>query len=283
MRNRLKIESAIRNAKAFVRIQEKYGSFDSYIWQFVESSPKQNSWKDISQVPAKTPESDAMSKDLKKHGFNFVGSTICYAFMQSVGMVNDHTTRCFRHREIRELGANVLGLNAAVRAESDSLGLRCAPVVRGHEVIVHNGETNSFRLGFVLGPTHYTDQRAVFQVKAASGVPPGLWGTLCLNYAQPLRPSYRLPYSGGLHPQCKSSSNSCGFPTVNTFSPISTCRARSCSGMGIADGLGPVGHQSQIQPLRRSPPNVGLPAGAVVEISCYEVPRIHALGFVVAE
>lgn len=109
VRNRLKIESAIRNAKAFVRIQEKYGSFDSYIWRFVEFSPKQNAWKEISEVPAKTPESDAMSKDLKKLGFNFVGSTICYAFMQSVGMVNDHTTRCFRHRAICELAANGLG------------------------------------------------------------------------------------------------------------------------------------------------------------------------------
>ena len=90
VRNRLKIEAAIQNAKMFLAVQEEFGTFDEYIWGFVGSEPKQNAWKSIKEVPAKTPESDAMSKDLKRRGFKFVGSTICYAFMQAVGMVNDH-------------------------------------------------------------------------------------------------------------------------------------------------------------------------------------------------
>ena len=96
VRNRLKIASAIGNAKAFLKVQEELGSFDKYIWQFVGGKPIINPWK-IKKVPAFTPESDAMSKDLKKRGFNFVGSTICYAFMQAVGMVNDHAADCFRY------------------------------------------------------------------------------------------------------------------------------------------------------------------------------------------
>ena len=97
VRNRLKIASAIGNAKAFLRVQEEFGSFDRYIWQFVGGNPRVNPWK-IRQVPARTAESDAMSKDLKRRGFKFVGSTICYAFMQAVGMVNDHVVDCFRYR-----------------------------------------------------------------------------------------------------------------------------------------------------------------------------------------
>lgn len=97
IRNRLKIKSAITNAKAFLKIQDEFGSFDAYIWQFVTGKPKINSWKDMSQVPATTPESDALSKDLKKRGFSFVGSTVIYAHMQAAGLVNDHTTECFRH------------------------------------------------------------------------------------------------------------------------------------------------------------------------------------------
>ena len=97
VRNRLKIASAVRNAQEFLRVQEEFGSFDRYIWQFVGSHPKVNQWKRRGQVPAWTAESDAMSKALKKRGFNFVGSTICYAFMQAVGMVNDHVTQCFRY------------------------------------------------------------------------------------------------------------------------------------------------------------------------------------------
>jgi len=97
VRNRLKIASAIANAKSFLLVQQEFGTFDRYIWQFVEGKPRVNSWKSLSEVPARTPESDAMSKDLKRRGFNFVGSTICYAFMQGVGMVNDHVTDCFRH------------------------------------------------------------------------------------------------------------------------------------------------------------------------------------------
>ena len=102
VRNRLKIESAIQNAKAFLAIQDQIGTFDEYIWGFVGNEPRQNAWKSFTQVPAKTPESDAMSKDLRRRGFKFVGSTICYAFMQAVGMVNDHVVDCFRHGELRQ-------------------------------------------------------------------------------------------------------------------------------------------------------------------------------------
>jgi len=101
VRNRLKIEAAIQNAKAFLAVQEEYGKFDKYIWGFVGGRPKQNAWKSMKVVPAQTPESDAMSKDLKQRGFKFVGSTICYAFMQAVGMVNDHLIDCFRHAELK--------------------------------------------------------------------------------------------------------------------------------------------------------------------------------------
>lgn len=101
VRNRLKIDAAIRNANAFLAVQDEYGSFDDYIWRFVDGKPVQNAWKSPSDVPASTPASDAMSKDLKKRGFKFVGSTICYAYMQAVGMVNDHFVDCFRHLEVR--------------------------------------------------------------------------------------------------------------------------------------------------------------------------------------
>jgi DNA-3-methyladenine glycosylase I len=97
IRNRLKIASAVQNAKAFLKVQNDFGSFDAYIWQFVGGSQIVNSWRSSKQVPARTPESDAMSKDLKKRGFSFVGTTICYAFMQAMGLVNDHTTTCFRY------------------------------------------------------------------------------------------------------------------------------------------------------------------------------------------
>jgi DNA-3-methyladenine glycosylase I len=99
VRNRLKINSAIRNAKAFLDVQKEFGSFDAYIWRFVGGSPIRNSWQQLSDVPATTPISDAMSKDLKKRGFTFVGPTICYAMMQAAGMVQDHVTSCFRHTE----------------------------------------------------------------------------------------------------------------------------------------------------------------------------------------
>lgn len=101
VRNRLKIASAIANAKSFLRVQEEFSTFDRYIWQFVDGKPRLNSWKSLRDLPARTQESDAMSKDLKRRGFNFVGSTICYAFMQAIGMVNDHLTGCFRYRELR--------------------------------------------------------------------------------------------------------------------------------------------------------------------------------------
>jgi DNA-3-methyladenine glycosylase I len=101
VRNRLKIHAAVRNAQAFLILQRDFGSFDAYVWRFVGGRPRQNAWSTPHQVPARTPESDALSKDLQRRGFTFVGSTICYAFMQAVGMVNDHLVDCFRHAEVR--------------------------------------------------------------------------------------------------------------------------------------------------------------------------------------
>jgi DNA-3-methyladenine glycosylase I len=105
VRNRAKIASAIKNAQAFLLVQREFGSFDAYSWQFVGGRTRQNSWQSLSEIPASTPESEAMSKDLRKRGFNFVGPTICYAHMQATGMVNDHTVDCFRHAEISRLVA----------------------------------------------------------------------------------------------------------------------------------------------------------------------------------
>jgi DNA-3-methyladenine glycosylase I len=104
IRNRMKIEAAVRNARAFLKTQQEFGDFDSYCWRFVGGRPKVNRWKAIGQIPATSPESDAFSKDLKQRGFSFVGSTVVYAYMQSVGMVNDHLVDCFRYREIKQLG-----------------------------------------------------------------------------------------------------------------------------------------------------------------------------------
>ncbi|MDX1944831.1 MAG: DNA-3-methyladenine glycosylase I [Pirellulaceae bacterium] len=101
VRNRLKIAAAIDSARAFLVVQSEFGSFDQYVWQFVGGRPIQNRWPELSAVPARTAESDALSKDLKRRGFRFVGSTICYAFMQAVGLVNDHLTTCYRQRELR--------------------------------------------------------------------------------------------------------------------------------------------------------------------------------------
>lgn len=103
VRNRLKVASAVSNAKAFLAVQKEFGSFDAYVWGFVGGKPKQNRWKSLSDIPASTAESDALSKDLKRRGFRFVGSTICYAFMQATGMVNDHETSCFRYRAVSRL------------------------------------------------------------------------------------------------------------------------------------------------------------------------------------
>jgi DNA-3-methyladenine glycosylase I len=101
IRNRLKVAAAIDNAKAFQAVQKEFGSFDAYVWRFVGGQPKQNTWKTHGGLPAKTKESDELSKDLRARGFRFVGSTICYAFMQATGMVNDHTVGCFRHGQVR--------------------------------------------------------------------------------------------------------------------------------------------------------------------------------------
>jgi DNA-3-methyladenine glycosylase I len=102
IRNKLKINAAIENARAFLKVQEEFGSFDAYVWRFVDGRPRQNACKTHKKVPAKTPQSDAMSKDLQKRGFRFVGSTICYAFMQATGMVNDHLVGCFRYAELSQ-------------------------------------------------------------------------------------------------------------------------------------------------------------------------------------
>ena len=98
VRNRMKVESAVRNAKAFLRVQDEFGSFDGYVWRFVDGTPLRNRWKSSAEIPASTPLSDALSKDLRKRGFGFVGTTICYSFMQAVGIVDDHVLSCFRRR-----------------------------------------------------------------------------------------------------------------------------------------------------------------------------------------
>jgi len=102
VRNRLKIESAVANARAMIEICKEYGSLDTFFWSFVSSVPIQNAWKQLSELPSKTAESEALSRELKRRGCNFVGPTICYAFMQAVGMVNDHTTECFRYQELNK-------------------------------------------------------------------------------------------------------------------------------------------------------------------------------------
>ncbi len=101
VRNRLKIQSAVDDAVAFLKVQDEFGSFDQFIWRFVDGRQRHNTWQTIGDVPAQTPESDVMSKELKRRGFRFVGTTICYSFMQAVGMVNDHLVTCFRYRELQ--------------------------------------------------------------------------------------------------------------------------------------------------------------------------------------
>ena len=116
IRNRLKVASAVTNARAFLAIQKEFGSFDAYAWRFVGGRPKVNSWKTTRQIPATSPESDAFSKDLKRRGFRFVGSTVIYAHMQAVGMVNDHLMECFRYRELRRLHSAVAPSRSASRS-----------------------------------------------------------------------------------------------------------------------------------------------------------------------
>jgi DNA-3-methyladenine glycosylase I len=101
VRNRLKVESTVQNAKAFLAIQREFGSFDAYVWKFVEGSPRVNRWRRLEEIPSRTAESDALSRDLLKRDFKFVGSTICYAFMQAVGLVNDHAVTCFRYKQVQ--------------------------------------------------------------------------------------------------------------------------------------------------------------------------------------
>ncbi len=109
VRNRLKITSAVDNARAYLRLLKEEGSFSDYLWSFVGGQPRQNRWRTLSEIPAKTPESEAMSKDLVQRGFRFVGPTICYAFMQAAGMVNDHVVDCFRYQECRALARSIPG------------------------------------------------------------------------------------------------------------------------------------------------------------------------------
>ena len=113
IRNRLKIESAVRNARAFLAVKEEFGSFDTYAWRFVGGEPRQNRWKTLRNIPATSKESDHFSLDLKQRGFNFVGSTIIYAHMQAVGMVNDHVVGCFRHREVARVARRPSRTSAA--------------------------------------------------------------------------------------------------------------------------------------------------------------------------
>ena len=105
IRNQLKISAAVKNARAFLAVQKEFGSFDAYCWQFVDGRPRQHRWTSLRQIPATTAESDAFSRDLKRRGFSFVGSTVIYAHMQAVGMVNDHVIDCYRYRDVRRLGA----------------------------------------------------------------------------------------------------------------------------------------------------------------------------------
>ena len=109
VRNRLKIESTVVNARALLAVRQEFGSFDRYIWQFVGGVPRQNRWRSLRELPAWSDESVAMSRDLKRRGFRFVGPTVCYAFMQAVGMVNDHTVDCYRHRELRRISRSRVG------------------------------------------------------------------------------------------------------------------------------------------------------------------------------
>jgi DNA-3-methyladenine glycosylase I len=106
VRNRIKIAAAIQNARSFLVVQKEFGSFDQYLWRFVDGEPRQNEWRCLEEVPARTPESDALSSDLRRRGFKFVGSTICYAFMQAVGMVNDHIVGCFRYNVVTKLACH---------------------------------------------------------------------------------------------------------------------------------------------------------------------------------
>ena len=103
IRNRLKLHGTLQNARAFLRVREEFGSFDAYLWRFVDGKPVQNNWRTLQEVPAETPLAQQLSKDLKKRGFTFVGPTICYALMQAVGLVNDHLTSCFRHQQVQNV------------------------------------------------------------------------------------------------------------------------------------------------------------------------------------
>src|SRR5256885_15690584 len=133
IRNRMKITAAVKSARAFLAVREEYGSFDAYCWQFVDGRPRQNRWTTLRQIPATTRESDAFSKDLKHRGFSFVGSTVMYAHMQAVGMVNDHLIDCFRYREIRRLDSVIerAGLSGRPRRRAAPApgpgGSACAP------------------------------------------------------------------------------------------------------------------------------------------------------------
>lgn len=123
VRNRLKLEAAVANARAFLEVQREFGSFDAYVWRFVEGRVRQNHWRALEEIPAATPQSDALSRDLRQRGFRFVGPTICYAYMQAAGMVNDHTVDCFRHAELGG-SARTARAHPGVRGRGDDQGQR---------------------------------------------------------------------------------------------------------------------------------------------------------------
>ena len=133
VRNRLKIESAISNARAFLEVQEEFGSFDAYMWGFVDGAPIQNAWHELKQIPPRTAISDRLSRDLKQRGFRFVGSTIIYAHMQATGMVNDHITGCFRHRELGGRGSSRAARNATPQRVTNSVRVRVTPATRSRQ------------------------------------------------------------------------------------------------------------------------------------------------------
>lgn len=145
VRNRLKIEAAVANAQAFLTVQKQYGSFSAYIWQFVKQAPLVNRWKALNEVPTATPESEAMSRDLKKRGFRFVGPTICYAFMQAVGMVNDHVVECFKH-PVNLAGAGSKGLQEK-QAEATRTCPQTKSEPRRHRVEAARKTASGKRLG----------------------------------------------------------------------------------------------------------------------------------------
>ena len=138
VRNRLKIEAAIRNARGILSVRKAFGSFDSFVWSYVDYRPRQNAWKTLADLPARTEISERMSRDLKKRGFNFVGPTICYAFMQAVGMVNDHTVDCFRYNAVRKMARRDTTVDSIVEKKGDSACVTKTSWLKSEEILSRN-------------------------------------------------------------------------------------------------------------------------------------------------